>query len=100
MKAESWRKLPAQLLLVFIFAGLDRGVAVAQEARPNSALSTNAGAVTARSSSSNDLASEPVQAGVGWAPGAGFAGGLTGGIGSGGGRGGAAVRLYSPPVPC
>src|SRR5215813_9003358 len=98
MKAESWRKLPAQLLLVFIFAGLDRGVAVAQEARPNSALSTNAGAVTARSSSSNDLASEPVQAGLGWTPVPVFAGGFTVGIVSGDGRGDGTVRLYATHV--
>src|SRR5262249_9029397 len=98
MKAEFRGKLLAQLSLVFILAEINLGLAVAQEARPNSALSTNVGAVTSPNRRSNDRSSEQVQAGLGWQPLPVFTGGFTVGIVSGDGRGDGTVRLYATHV--
>src|SRR5262249_21907583 len=98
MKAEFRGKLLAQLSLVFILAEINLGLAVAQEARPNSALSTNVGAVTSPNRWSNERSSEQVQAGLGWQPLPVFTGGFTVGIVSGDGRGDGTVRLYATHV--
>jgi len=97
MKAKCCCKLLAQLLLVFVYAGLDRGLALADESRPNSALSANASAITARNLS-NDSAGAQVQAGIGWVPVPVFTGGFTVGIVSGDGRGDGTARLYATHV--
>ncbi len=97
MKAEGFCKLWAQVWLVLIFAGVDRSV-IAQETRPNAALSTGKAAVTAGNSSVNWVGSEQVQGGTGWAPAPVFTGGFTVGLVQGDGRNDGTVRLYGTQI--
>ena len=97
MKAERWCKLLAQLSLLLIFTGVDRAV-IAQETRPNGAVSTKNAAVTASNSSVNFVGTEQVQGGTGWAPSPVFTGGFTVGLVQGDGRSDGTVRLYATQI--
>jgi hypothetical protein len=98
MKAKCWCKPLAQLSLLLIFAEVDRSVAIAQEARPNAAVSTKIAAVTASNSLMNSVGTEQVQGGTGWVPSPVFTGGFTVGIVQGNGRSDGTTRLYATQI--